>query len=307
MYAFSFFREFAPAFHLAISDDLIHWQELNDEEPILESNVGVKYWRDPFVIRGQDGVFHLLCTDGWESPNIIHASSENLMDWSEQDVLPVMKAFPSAKNAWAPEACYDHETGKYWIFWSSTVEDAFPDHEDKPKDYRNHRIYACTTRDFRSFEPTHLFFDPGYNCIDASIGFNGLHYLMAFKDERGENNYSPEETARKHILIATAPTPQGPWDIKADPISESSYTSGTSNPKETWAEGPCVFWDDIRQEWWVYFEYFRSHTYGAAKSRDGIHWTRVIEKLQFPPGVKHGTVFQVDDSGIIAGLRALVR
>ncbi len=54
----------APALHLAISDDLLTWKEITDEEPVLESKVGTKYWRDPFVIQAEDGTFHLLCTDG---------------------------------------------------------------------------------------------------------------------------------------------------------------------------------------------------------------------------------------------------
>ena len=131
MYVFCFFREFAPALHLAISNDLLHWNELNGQEPILEPEVGGKYWRDPFIIQAHDGLFHLLCTDGWASPYIAHASSSNLIDWSPQELLHVMKSFPSAQNAWAPEACYDRERKDFLVFWSSTVSDAFPMHENK--------------------------------------------------------------------------------------------------------------------------------------------------------------------------------
>ena len=63
-------------------------------------------------------------------------------DWSEQHVIPVMREFPGANNAWAPEACYDRQNHEFRIFWSRTVPEAFPDHVNKPKDYRNHRIYS---------------------------------------------------------------------------------------------------------------------------------------------------------------------
>lgn len=303
MFCFSFFREMAPALHLAISDDLLAWNEITDEEPVLESNVGNLYWRDPFVIQAMDGTFHLLCTDGWSSPNIVHACSKDLLTWSPQGVIPVMKDFLDARNAWAPEACYDRQLKDYVIFWSSTVPSAFALPEDKPRDYLNHRIYACRTRDFRTYSRTRLFFDPGYNCIDASINFNNGKYLMAFKDERGDNPSFPGELARKHVLVACSEALAGPWSIVPDPVSRSSYDDDHANDVKTWAEGPCVFWDTRSREWWIFYEYFRSHRYGAVHSKDGVHWTNVDDKLSFPPGVKHGTVFEVMDADVIKKLK----
>jgi beta-xylosidase len=304
MFVFSFFREMVPALHLAISDDLLVWKEITDEEPILESNVGNLYWRDPFIIQVEDGSFHLLCTDGWASANIVHASSKDLLAWSPQDVLPVMEDFPGAKNAWAPEACYDRQAKDYVIFWSSTVPDAFPDHANKPEDYQNHRIYACRTADFKTYSKTHIFFDPGFNCIDASINFNNGKYLMAFKDERGNNKYFPGELARKHVLVAWSGTLGGPWSIVEQPASRSSHDDDTPNDVKTWAEGPCVFWDTRGKEWWIFYEYFRSQRYGAVRSKDGVRWTNVDAKLSFPTCVKHGTVFEVMDADVIRKLKA---
>lgn len=303
MYVFSFFREMAPALHLAISDDLLHWRELNRQEPILESNVGVKYWRDPFIIQAEDGVFHLLCTDGWSSTNIVHASSKDLINWSSQELIPVMYDFPSAKNAWAPEAVYDRTKQEYLIFWSSNVPDAFPEHKDKPKTYENHRIYACTTKNFVTFSPTRIYFDPSFNCIDASINFRQGMYLMAFKDERGENPYFPTDLARKMVLTATAKSLDEKWQINYNPISKTTYSPITSNDKESWAEGPCVFWDNQTQKWWVFYEYFRKHQYGASFSVDGLNWTRIDEQLHFPEGAKHGTIFEVNNKIVIETLR----
>ena len=305
MYVFCFFREFAPALHFAISSDLLHWGELNRQEPILESQVGAKYWRDPFIIGSESGTFHLLCTDGWESPNIIHASSTNLIDWSEQQVIPVMKDFPLAKNAWAPEACFDQQRQEFRIFWSSTVPTAFPSHKDKQKGYLNHRIYSCTTKDFITFSKTELYFDPGFNCIDASINYSKGQYLMAFKDERGENGYFLDELARKHVLTATTSDLNGPWEIRKEPISKTSYSPTQSNDKITWTEGPCVFRNTQKDEWWVFFEYFRAHQYGLVKSTNGNSWEDMDKQLYFPPGAKHGTIFEVTNPEVIRGLRAL--
>jgi len=304
MYCFCFFREMAPALHLAISDDLLTWTEITDEEPVLESKVGNKYWRDPFIIQAEDGTFHLLCTDGWASPDIVHASSRDLITWSPQGILPVMKDFPGTKNAWAPEACYDRQLKDYVIFWSSTVPSAFPDHLNKPDDYKNHRVYACRTKDFRVFSKTHLFFDPGFNCIDASINFHNGKYLMAFKDERGDDKYFPGEVARKHVLVAWSEALAGPWSVVPEPVSKSTGSDDVANDVKTWAEGPCVFFDARGKEWWIFYEYFRSRAYGAVRSKDGVHWTNVDNKLSFPPGVNHGTVFEVMDADVIRKLRS---
>jgi hypothetical protein len=305
MYVFCFFRDFAPAVHLAISTDLLQWHELNGQEPILEPEVGGKYWRDPFTIQAQDGIFHLLCTDGWTSPYIAHASSSNLIDWSPQDLLHVMKSFPSAQNAWAPEACYDREGNDYLVFWSSTVLDAFPMHENKTQKYQNHRIYACRTPDFKQFSEAFLYFDPGFNCIDASISHANGQYLMAFKDERGNSEYFTDEIARKHLLIARTSCLNDHWEISTTPISKSNYATSTPNNFENWTEGPSVFWNGAQAEWWVFYEYFRSHKYGAVKSNNGVDWVNMDSALQMPPGVKHGTIFEVNDPQIIKGLERL--
>ena len=125
---------------------------------------------------------------------------------------------------------------EYRIFWSSTVADAFPEHLDKLKKYQNHRIYSCTTSDFNTYSPTELFFDPGFNCIDASIGYHDGQYLMVFKDERGDNSYFPDDLDHKCLLIARSESIQGSWEIDSEPISPTTISVDQSNDKNLWAE-----------------------------------------------------------------------
>ena len=45
----------------------------------------------------------------------------------------------------------------------------------------------------------------------------------------------------------------------------------------------------------VFFDRYRSHTYGASLSRDhGETWEDVSSQIQMPEGMSHGTAFQVD-------------
>ena len=47
---------------------------------------------------------------------------------------------------------------------------------------------------------------------------------------------------------------------------------------------------------------YRDHGYGAVKSRDLKTWQDITDKLQFPKGARHGTVFAVSED-VLARLR----
>ena len=44
-------------------------------------------------------------------------------------------------------------------------------------------MYYVTTRDFREFSPTRLFYEPGFSVIDVQIFRDGNRYVMALKNE----------------------------------------------------------------------------------------------------------------------------
>ena len=73
-------------------------------------------------------------------------------------------------------------------------------------------------------------------------------------------------------------------------------TRGWSKPSpaitgDYWAEGPTAV--KIGNEWVVYFDKYRNHKYGAVVSKDLEHWTDVSDKINLPPGIRHGTVFTI--------------
>ena len=65
----------------AISTDGYHFKALNGGKAVWQSSVGTKCIRDPYIFKGQDGLWHLLATDmksslGWSSNrNLISAAS----------------------------------------------------------------------------------------------------------------------------------------------------------------------------------------------------------------------------------------
>ena len=55
--------------------------------------------------------------------------------------------------------------------------------------------------------------------------------------------------------------------------------------------------DDVgqaaRPRWYVYFDRYREHRYGALASKDLKTWVDVTDRLVVPNGIRHGTAFAV--------------
>ncbi len=191
--------------HLAESRDGYHWQALRGGKSFLKPQVGrSKLMRDPCLLYGPDGTFQMVWTDSWDSRTIGHASSPDLLHWSEQQAIPVMEHEPHAMNCWAPEVVYDAAKQKYVIFWSTTIPGRFPQTDGGGDDKYNHRVYATTTNDFKTFTPTRLMYDGGFNVIDATmLHAESKHYLIV-KDET-------LKPVKKNLRLAVGDSPEGPF------------------------------------------------------------------------------------------------
>ena len=260
--------------HLAYSNDGYNFTALNNDSAFLKPTAGKdKLMRDPCIIRGGDGMFHMVWTVSWNEKGIGYASSYNLVDWSEQEYLPVMENEDSARNCWAPEITYDPKRKEYMIYWATTVAGKYKADTTVERGY-NHRLYFVTTKDFKKFSKTKMLYDQGFNVIDATIVPDGKKFVMFLKDE------TPKPTPQKNIRVATS----------------TQLTSGYSKPSSPitgnyWAEGPTV--TKVENNWLVYFDKYRDHKYGAVSSPDLKNWTDVSDKVVFPPGTRHGTVLKV--------------
>ena len=286
MFVMSYFRTDCEALHLAWSGDGLKWMPLSIN-PILRADSKLKTMRDPHISRARDGVFHLFFTDGWGGDSIGHSTSTDLLHWSPQAIVPVMQGVGGTCNCWAPECFYDYEEDLYRIIWSSTV--ISPRMSTHVDEYGfDHRIWGTTTRDFTSYSPAQIFFDPGYNVIDASVARHDDRYLLAFKDERGENR---QGTDYKAMRVCKSSRASGNWTEISELVSPSL------------TEGPALFRRD--DEWIMIFDHFMEDFFGAATSRDGVQWTSISDQMQFPPGPRHASVFEVD-AAITAGLRAAI-
>lgn len=268
--------------HLCWSEDGLNWKTLNDGKSFMTPTVGKhKLVRDPSIVQAPDGTFHMVWTISWTQPGIGYAQSKDLIHWSEQRSVSVMENEPTVRNCWAPELFFEESDGTYYIFWSSTIPDRFegPGSEDN----YNHRQYYVTTKDFETFSPTKLFFEPGHNVIDGFLAKEGKQYLLFYKDE----TLRPEPKKSIHLAIGESPT--GPFK----PQGEIGHTN--------WIEGPSAI--KIGDYWYVYYDCYGAGHYGAVRSKDLKHWENITDKISFPKGVRHGTILKVK-SEIIRGLES---
>jgi beta-xylosidase len=267
--------------HLAFSRDGLSWEAINNDKSILKPTAGNdRLMRDPCIIRGGDGKFHMVWTVSWNERGVGYASSTDLVTWSEQRYLPVMEHEPATLNAWAPEVTYDSNSKLYMIYWASTIPNRFPMVGVNPNDKYNHRLYYTTTKDFQAFAPTKLLYNKGFSVIDATILKDGNGYIMFLKNEN-------DMPAEKNLRIARSKKLAGSYSSPSQPIT-GKY----------WAEGPTAL--KVDGSWVVYFDKYMEGKYGAIRSTNLKDWEDISDKVKLPKGIRHGSVLAITENELQA-------
>ena len=258
------------------SYDGITWDSI--QGTFLRPMVGVqKVMRDPSIVKGPDGTFHLVWTSSWRGDRGFgYSSSKDLIHWTSQRFIETGMDTTTV-NTWAPELFYDDVKRQYLIIWASCVPGRFPDGVEEHKN--NHRLYYMTTKDFRTFSKTQLFYEPGFSAIDATLVKRGNNdYVMVVKD-----NTRP----MRNIKVAFAKSPYGPWSAASEPFTEQ-FTEGPSTAK-------------VGDWYYIYYDSYRHKIYGAHRTKDFKTFQDQTGSVKFPVGHKHGTVFMADEK-LVEGL-----
>lgn len=194
--------------YFATSEDGATWEDLNEESPLLRSDVGEQGVRDPYLVRAPGGdKYYLIATDlstyryGWRytpsnpgSPNLVVWESTDLVSWSEPRLVDVASKIPGVGCAWAPEAIYDEATGQYIVYWASTTSAGASDPlGNQYGDWMN--MYYATTRDFVTFSDPVKWIDRNNPVIDTTMIKVGDEYFRASADgpitfERGTDPFA---------------------------------------------------------------------------------------------------------------------
>src|SRR5258705_2541867 len=97
-YIFSYFKgNGEDGLHVAEGEDVLAWRALNNDQPVFHPTVGKeKLTRDPSIVRGPDGMYHMVWTAGWNEPGFGYAESRDLITWTHERYVPVMSYEPTA-------------------------------------------------------------------------------------------------------------------------------------------------------------------------------------------------------------------
>jgi len=254
------------------SEDGIHWDSIPGTW--LKPEVGAqKVLRDPSMIRTPDGIFHLVWTSSWQGDfGFGYATSKDLIHWSKQQIIPVMKDEPTTVNVWAPEIYYDNQMKEFVVVWSSCIPNRFE--KGIEEETNNQRLFYITTKDFKTISKTKLFYDPGYSSIDATIVKRAKNdYVLVFKDNTRPN---------RNLKVAFSKSLLGP------------YSNGSTAFTQSFTEGPTV--EKIGDKYLIYFDAYRKFAFGAVETKDFIHYKDISTEISVPKGHKHGTIFKAPAS-----------
>ncbi|MGQ1948229.1 glycoside hydrolase family 43 protein [Geofilum sp. OHC36d9] len=278
VYLFTSFREpGTDGLYLAYSYDGYHWNDLSG--PYLTPEAGEsRLMRDPSVVQGPDGTYHMVWTCGWRGDNGFgYAHTKDFIHWSQQQFIPVMAHELDVVNVWAPEIFYDDDNDRFIIIWASAIPFRFP--KEQEDENNNHRMYYTTTKDFKTFTATQLFLDPGFSVIDCVIVKRGKNdYVLVLK-----NNTRPE----RNISVAFATDPLGPYNNFSKP-----FTGFLS-------EGPTVL--KKGNDWFIFYDNYGDKKYSAVRTSNFKTFSNISDQVSFPEGHKHGTIVKINKK-ILSGL-----
>ncbi len=277
-YLFAYFLGNSPEqerLSYAVSTDGYNFKALNGGRAVWQSSVGTECLRDPYIFKGEDGLYYLLATDmksslGWNSNrNLLSAKSTDLVHWFDETSIEIANKYPlmqGADRAWAPQAIYDPEKESYMIYFAARVPN---------RDNRTIMYYAYS-KDMKKLDTDpQLLFAPqnGNDAIDSDIINVDGKYYMYYKNE-----------TNKRIYLATADHASGPYtEIKQ--VSEGNLG----------VEGPNIYKLIGQDKWLMMSDAYGDGYYVMQETRDLTNFTtlsRSSYSFNFTP--RHGYVIPIN-------------
>ncbi|ANZ43146.1 alpha-L-arabinofuranosidase [Lentzea guizhouensis] len=253
------------ALHLAVSTDGLNWMPLNQGNPVATPTAGTRGLRDPFIMRKQNGGFVVLATD--LTGTDFTRQNQYIHAWDSADLRSFtgyrrLKMHSMPTHTWAPEAFWDASRNQYGILYSANSggRDAF---------------YVNYTTDFVNVGAPQLFFDPGFNVLDATVhvgdGANYLYY-KSFSDGR--------------LYGARSAT------LNPRSFDRGTYTAGVVSGG---IEAPIVVKAHDRGEWWLWGDSFspvNGELYAWRSGNIATDSWSPLTKAQYsqPLNAKHPTI-----------------
>ena len=278
--------------YFALSRDGMHWETVNNGQPVLWAYYGDKGLRDHTIVRSQtDGQFHILSTDlslaygmrgkyqnSWANVSrhgsrcLSHFASDDLVHWTEQELLPLGDEHFGC--LWAPDVIWDREKEAYLLHFSSA-------HDSNA--FGPMGIFGAYTKDFKTFsKPEILYREEKNSVIDSAIYEEDGQYYMFLKHEADP----------AAVILMQSSSLLGPWqrveafDAEMGKLASGQYEAPTAAklPDGKWA---------------LFLDYYGVPGAGqgyvpfiASSLAEGV-FCRADEQFSFPYGFKHGTILPI--------------
>ncbi len=254
--------------HLLASVDGYQWQAVGGGKSFLPPTVGKeRLLRDPCVARGPDGLYHMVWTCGFDENGIGYAATSDFVHWTAPRFLPVMAHEPAGRNVLAPELLFDAAQQHWVVFWSATIPGRLQPVPGTSGDLQGPRLYATTTRDWRTFAAVQRLVDPGFGTLDGTFVRrpDGQRFLLVLDDG----------------CLRTLPAEGwlGPFGPPGTPFSPAAI----DGPTPLWVGDHCL----------IYYDRGGDRGHGALRTRDCVTFEDVSAKIVLPAGVRHGSAFAV--------------
>lgn len=278
--------EVGEQIYFSISKDGLFWEDLNNGNPVIVSDICEKGLRDPFILRNKiDNKFYIISTDlriasgkGWGvaqyegSRKIMVTSSEDLINWTPLQGIEL--ALFDAGCLWAPEAVYDKKEDNYLVFFASMIK--------KPgEEHHKQRIYGTRTRDFLNYSQPFLYIEKENHVIDTTIIEKDDKYFRFSKDETTKN------------IVADMGSDVGSKDFtKIDiPVLEKLFG----------VEGPAIFKFNDRDEYCLIVDQFATDGGYLPIVTSDIESGdfRILNKDEYNMGMtkkRHGSVINITEN-----------
>ncbi|MGL1959212.1 MAG: glycoside hydrolase family 43 protein [Colwellia sp.] len=274
----------------AVSQDAIHWQALNNNQPIIASaqisqTGGI---RDPHLLRGENNKsFYIVATDmytqknGWGSnPGIVLLKSDDLIQWQHTWVdfaNEYPNKFSNVQWVWAPQTIFDPSVNKYLVYFSIRF-----------KGMNNLDFYsAYANADFTGFEnEPRLMFTAKHGAIDGDIIHKDGLYHLFFKGNTKDKN---GKEIKNGIQKATSKSLNGPWQENFNYIDV--YAG-----KPTVVEGSSIFKLNNKDEYLLMYDLYTSQRYEFQRSSDLINFTNTTETFVKNFNPRHGSVIGITNA-----------
>ena len=290
-YLMVYFKDDTHGLYFALSKDGYSFTDVNNAKPIFGSDTIAeqKGIRDPYILRGPDGMFYMALTDlhiyaqkagyrrtewerekeqyGWgNNRGLVLMKSPDLIHWTHT-VLRVDTAFPELANigcAWAPELIYDQVQKKIMIYFSMRFG------KGKEKVY-----YAYMNKDFTKLEtaPKPIFEYPkGISYIDADITKVGDKYHMLYCSHDGTAGIKQAISDSVHTGYV--------------------YDSTWIDKEKGGCEAPTIFKRIGEEKWVLIYDIYsiKPHNFGFMETTDFVHFTPLG---RFNEGVMKTTNFSI--------------